>query len=89
MTKLPTAIKTDGNTPVHMTDRPCTACGCCQAFVFECNCGAVHSDVCYNCGGFVDVVHAPMPVNGDGWSKPCRQGQIEHEHEHELAPETI
>ena len=57
VTKLPTTIKTDGDTPVHMTARPCTACGCYQAFVFECNCGAVHSDVCYNCGGFVDIGH--------------------------------
>jgi hypothetical protein len=83
--KLPTKIRTEGgDTPVYMSDKPCTACGCYQAYVFECNCGAVHSDVCYNCGGFVDVQHAPMPASGDGWSKPCRQGPIEHTHTHEL-----
>lgn len=79
----------DGDTPVHMTDLPCTACGCYQAFVFECNCGTAHSDVCYNCGGFVDMKHELMPARGDGWSKPCGQGRIEHTHTHELEPENI
>lgn len=83
---IPTKIKTDVGTPVYLADKPCTACGCYQAFVFECNCGAVHSDVCYNCGGFVDMKHATMPAKGDGWSKPCSQGRNEHEHTHELEP---
>ena len=87
--KTPTKIKTNASTPVYMADKPCTACGCYQAFVFECNCGAVHSDVCYNCGGFVDMKHESMPAKGDGWSKPCPQGQIEHQHTPALEPDNI
>jgi hypothetical protein len=80
----PTDIKTSGGSPVHIADKPCTGCGCYQAFLFECGCGAVHSDVCYNCGGFVDVEHKPIPENGDGWSKRCREGAVPHTHTHEL-----
>ena len=83
---ISTKITTTAGTPVYMADKPCTACGCYQAYAVECNCGAVHSDVCYNCGLFVDMQHAPMPTRGDGWSKPCRQGQVEHEHTHKLEP---
>lgn len=79
-----TKVKTDAGTPVYLADKPCTACGCFQAFVFECNCGEVHSDVCYNCGGFVDMTHEPIEAQNDGldmwWAGRCADGQREHTH---------
>lgn len=82
----PTKIKTEGGTPVYLSDTPCTACGCHLAFVFECNCGAVHSDVCHNCGGFVDMKHKPIEEQNEGldwhWAGRCEHGNVEHEHAH-------
>ena len=80
--KAPTSIKTEAGTPVYMADKPCTACGCFQAFVFECNCGAVHADVCFNCGAYAGIDHKPLPQEGNGWAKPCSAGKTEHEHTH-------
>lgn len=81
----PTSIRYEG-TPVYIADKPCTACGCFQAFVFECNCGEVHSDVCYNCNGFVDVPHEPVEAQNEGldmwWAGRCTAGSVEHEHKH-------
>lgn len=70
-TKITTKI---GKTPVYLADKPCTACGCFEAFVFECNCGAIHSDICYNCGRYVDMKHEPQS------QERCEVGQVEHEH---------
>jgi hypothetical protein len=30
----PTNVKLDSWTSVYLADKPCSACGCCQAFVF-------------------------------------------------------
>lgn len=81
----PTNVKTEGGTPVYLADSPCSACGCYQAFVFECGCGAVHSDVCYNCGGFVDMKHDPIEKQNEGldgyaWAGRCGAGHVEHAH---------
>lgn len=77
----PTTITTGAGTPIYIADKPCTRCGCFEAFVFECGCGAVHSDVCYNCGGYVDMQHEPLKDGGDGWTKRCTAGAVEHRHE--------
>ena len=81
----PTKITTRDGSPIYIADKACTACGCFEAFVFECNCGAVHSDVCYNCGGFVDVQHKPIeertpPHTGIPRTERCAVGQVEHKH---------
>lgn len=85
-TGIPTNVKSDGGTPVYLADDACTSCGCYQAYVFECNCGAVHADVCYNCGGFVDMKHEPIEQCNEGldmwWSGRCTAGHTEHEHKH-------
>jgi hypothetical protein len=79
-----TTITTEAGTPVYLADKPCTACGCYQAYVFECNCGSVHSDVCYNCGGFVDVDHDSIEKQNEGldmwWAGRCAAGRSEHVH---------
>lgn len=81
----PTSV-VDNGTPIYLADKPCTACGCYEAFVFECNCGQVHSDVCYNCGGFVDMEHEPIEQQNEGlsmwWAGRCTAGHAEHEHTH-------
>ncbi len=82
----PTHIKVEGGTPVYIADKACTACGCYEAFVFECNCGKVHSDVCYNCGGFVDMNHDAIEKQNEGldewWAGRCSAGIHEHTHVH-------
>lgn len=84
--KTPTSVKLDSGTPVYLSDQPCSACGCYQAFVFECNCGAVHADVCYNCGGFKDRLHASIETQNKGldmwWSGRCTDDHKEHTHTH-------
>jgi hypothetical protein len=78
--KTPTNIVTkNGNTPIYISDKPCTRCGCYEAFVFECNCGQVHSDICYNCGRFTDMVHEPVDGT-DRWERRCSMGPVEHTH---------
>lgn len=79
--KTPTNIVTrGGQTPIYISDKPCTACGCYEAFTFECNCGAVHSDVCYHCGRYTNMVH--KPVDGTGrWDQRCTMGPVEHKHD--------
>lgn len=80
----PTDIRLEDGTPVYLADEPCRACGCHQTFVFECDCGAVHSDVCYNCGGYVDVPHDPIEEQNEGvdepWAGRCVHGRREHVH---------
>ena len=83
--KTKTEITTEAGSSVYLTDKPCTACGCHQAFVFECGCGAIHSDVCYNCGLFVDMTHDPIEVQNEGldgyaWAGRCTAGHVEHKH---------
>lgn len=82
----PTSLRLDDGTPIYLADTPCTACGCYQAYTFECNCGSVHSDVCYNCGGFVDMKHDPIEVQNEGmdrpWSGRCLADRAEHTHTH-------
>jgi len=90
----PTTITTAAGTPVYIADKPCTCCGCFEAFVFECNCGAVHSDVCYHCGRFVDMQHKTIEDLNAEWAAEfqgqeradpsdvrCTAGQAEHRHE--------
>lgn len=91
----PTAIKLGGTTDVYIADKPCTCCGCYEAFVFECNCGEVHSDVCYNCGRFVDIQHetvetmneriaakaAGRPMPETFLDTRCTAGATEHRHD--------
>lgn len=72
----PTTIRLESGTEVYLADKPCTGCGCYEAFVFECNCGAVHSDVCYFCGLFVDMQHKPEPPR-----LRCTAGHVKHSHE--------
>lgn len=91
-TGAPTSIQLDDGTPVYLADEPCSACGCHQAYVFECGCGAVHSDVCYNCGGHVDVAHPPIEVQNEGlslqWAGRCTEGVREHAHTHPFRVES-
>jgi len=82
--KTPTNVTLESGTPVYLSDQPCSACGCHQAFVFECNCGAVHNDVCYNCGKYVGIEHRPIEVSNAGldmwWAGRCGEGAKEHTH---------
>lgn len=84
--RIAATVKTDWGAPIFLRDNPCTACGCHQAFEFRCGCGEVHSDVCYNCGGFVDVKHVPIEEQNEGlsmqWSGRCTEGTKEHVHVH-------
>jgi len=87
-TKLTTKL---GGTPIYIADKPCTACGCFEAFVFACNCGKVHSDICYNCGRFVDMQHKSVEEMNAKWEAEfpgdpppetrCAAGPVEHTHE--------
>lgn len=88
----PTDVKTNTGTPVYIADKPCTACGCFEAFVFECNCGQVHSDICFNCGRFVDMQHKTVEELNAEWAAQfpdvpsmeparCGVGPVEHAHD--------
>jgi hypothetical protein len=50
-----------------------------MAHHFACNCGAVHSDCCDNCGRFTSLArdeHIEMCES----DAPCDKGQVEHIH---------
>lgn len=57
----------------------CPRCGCYMTHSFDCNCGAVHSDTCVNCGRFThfDVTEHTQMAEGD---IRCPHGAVEHEH---------
>ncbi len=82
----PTTIQLLGGGTVFLRDEACRKCGCYEAFVFDCDCGAVHSDVCYNCGKFVDAdvppgeVLAPGEVREPIFEEHCGAGRVEHKH---------
>lgn len=87
----PTKLTTKAGTPIYVADKSCTVCGCFEAFVFECNCGQVHSDVCYHCGRYVDMQHKSVEEMNAEWAAEfpgdpppetrCTAGQIEHAHD--------
>lgn len=86
----PTELTTKAGTPIYIADKPCTCCGCYEAFAFQCGCGAVHSDVCYHCGGFVDMQHESVEEqNAKWWAEfpgdppyrtRCTAGPVAHVH---------
>jgi hypothetical protein len=83
----PTAIQLRSGGTVFLRDDACKKCGCFEAFIFECNCGQVHSDVCYSCGKFVDAAIDPGEVLMLGevresiFEQHCGAGRTEHKHE--------
>jgi hypothetical protein len=47
--------------------------------VFACNCGAVHSDYCVNCGRWASL--GPQEsVELTGWDAVCVLGPVPHDH---------
>jgi len=87
----PTKLATHAGTPIYIADKPCTCCGCFLAFVFECGCGQVHSDVCASCSRFVDMLHKPVEELNAEWEAEfpgdpppetrCTAGSVEHQHD--------
>lgn len=84
--KEATDVRLDDGCAVYLVDKPCAACGCFEVFAFDCNCGAVHSDCCYHCGGFVDYKEH-LTVEASNAKYPelapalrCHAGQKAHTH---------
>ena len=71
---------------VRIRQTGCPRCGCHLVYLFDCNCGAVHGDVCENCGRSVDV---PAPADNPSFDQldpfglngvACAAGPVAHEH---------
>lgn len=58
---------------------PCPRCGCHMAQTFHCNCGAVHSDVCLNCGRYTTLPRDEH-IEMSEFDLPCKKGTVVHEH---------
>jgi hypothetical protein len=65
--------------PAKLLAEPCPRCGCHLAHLFECGCGAVHSDYCCNCGRFTDLPREAHIELGP-YDVPCEHGAVAHEH---------
>jgi hypothetical protein len=71
---------------VRIRPTGCPRCGCHLVYLFQCNCGAVHSDTCENCGRAVDV---PAPASEPSFDQldpfgltgvVCTAGPVAHAH---------
>jgi hypothetical protein len=49
----------------------------------NCNCGAVHGDVCVNCGRYTAPTLTRDQYLEEDCIPRCEQGVVEHEHHHD------
>jgi hypothetical protein len=69
----------DPGSLVRVSDEACPRCGCHLVRAFACNCGAVHSDYCVNCGRFTSLCRMDY-VELSELDVPCVEGAVPHVH---------
>jgi hypothetical protein len=88
--KQVTQQSTDTSEPVDsdhegkewIAESPCPRCGCYLARHFACNCDAVHSDYCVNCGRFTSLGPKEY-VDLYAYDALCEHGAAMHQHPYE------
>lgn len=74
-----------------LMEAPCPQCGCWFDFAFDCNCGAIHSRICHNCGRAqgLDLTEFPVSAVEIAGHLPCEKGKERHSHEGEFDIERV